>query len=509
MHSRPLQLPGDILTNLASAMICVTIVQESRRLALADMLNAVSLGADMVEVRLDKFEKDANLIDLIAAKRKPVLFSCRRPQDGGAWTGAEDERLILLRSAVILKADYVEIELDAADQIRPFPGCQRVVSYTNLRETPSDIDAIYEQILTKKPDVIKITCKVTTTEDAWPLIKLLNKPPVPTVVIGQGPAGLMLSIIGRKVGAPWTSAALEKGMEAYAGQPTVRDLDEVYRYRDVGKKTRFFGVAGTGEGAYLAAGLFNAAFVHLNMRHRALPVQMGSRRLFRKIADAVRLQGVFLSERNFEGLHEIATLDESARTPVFAADGLAPADDGWSAYNALGPAAVNAIESAMKDRGGDGSFRGRSVVLAGCGSLTRMLAIPLKSRGASLIWASRNRQAAQSMSQTFGGRQLLWEAVYATNHDVLVIGRDGDEPADDGDEMPLHPGYLKPGMTVIDLTANIQPSRFLREAESRGCAIVSPSRLLIERVREHVRKLGGDVPVEELQSKLAAWTPEE
>src|SRR5689334_56596 len=103
-------------------MICVTIVQESRRLALADMLNAAALGADLVEVRLDRFEHDANLTELVAARRTPVLFSCKRPADGGEWRGTEGERLTLLRSAVVAGAEYVEVEVDAADQVRPLPG---------------------------------------------------------------------------------------------------------------------------------------------------------------------------------------------------------------------------------------------------------------------------------------------------------------------------------------------------------------------------------------------------
>src|SRR5262249_25286066 len=42
-------LPSDSET----PMICITIAQESRTLALADMLNAVQMGADLLEVRLD------------------------------------------------------------------------------------------------------------------------------------------------------------------------------------------------------------------------------------------------------------------------------------------------------------------------------------------------------------------------------------------------------------------------------------------------------------------------
>lgn len=483
-------------------MICVSIAQESRRMALADMLNAVMLGADLIEVRLDRFEKDANLAELVAAKRRPVMFSCKRPQDGGHWQGTEDERLLLLRTAVISKADYVEIELDAADQVRPFPGCQRVVSYTNLNETPRDIDAIYERLLTKKPDVIKLTCKVATPEEAWPLVQILNKPPVPTVIEGRGPAGAMLALLGRKINAPWVSAALERGMESFPGQLTVNDLAEIYGYRDIGKKTRFVGVTGEGERSRIATGLLNLAFASLDNPNRVLPMSVGGRKTFRKIIDAVRLQAVVLDRDNMDGLNELARFEEGAGSPVLAADTLFPADDGWSAANTLGPAYAAAIDRALVEKGS--SLKGRTVALAGCGSLTRMMAIPLKSAGASLIWASKNRELVQSTSQSFGGRQIMQEAIYSTSHDVLVIGRDGpDEP-----ESPLLPSYLKPSMVVVDATADLRPTAFLNEATARRCGIVRPVDVLVQQVREVVRRLGGEISTEVLAEKASHWLPE-
>ena len=487
-------------------MICVTIAQESRRLALADILNAVMLGADMIEVRLDKFERDAKLGDLVAAKRKPLLFSCKRPQDGGSWQGTEAERITLLRTAVIAKADYVEIELDAADELRPFRGYKRVVSYTNLTETPKDIADIYARMEAKSPDIIKLTCKARTPEEAWPLILILNKATIPTVVVGLGRAGVMLSLLGRKIGAPWATAAMEKGMEAFPGQPTIQDLVDVFRYRDVGKKTRFVGVTGLGEREYAAAGLLNVAFAHLGMHHRALPLQVGSLKMFRKIADLVRLQGVVLDADHVTGLHEIAHYDPSARAPVLAANTLLPSADGWSAANAFGDAAANAITATLRDRG-DEPLQRRSVLITGGGPQARMLAGPLKARGASLIWAGKNKEASQALSQTFGGRHIAWEAIYATGHDILVLAQDDSSEAA-GDEMPLRPGYLRPGMAVLDLAGGMQLTPFQLEAKTRGCVAVSPHRLLVEEVLEHVRKLGGgDVPVELLDEKLATWIP--
>ena len=89
-------------------MICISIAQKSRRFALADLLNAARQG-DLVEVRLDCFDQAPNVAELIANKRKPLIMACRRAEDGGEWTGKEEERLALLRQCVVSKADYVEI----------------------------------------------------------------------------------------------------------------------------------------------------------------------------------------------------------------------------------------------------------------------------------------------------------------------------------------------------------------------------------------------------------------
>ena len=150
------------------------------------------------------------------------------------------------------------------------------------------------------------------------------------------------------------------------------------------------------------------------------------------------------------------------------------------------------------------SLKGRVAALAGCGPLTRMVAGPLRLAGAALLWASKNRELVQSTSQTFGGRQAIWEAIYTTGHEVLVLGRDGGSPVSPADnDVGLHPGYLKPGMTVVDLLANESSSRFLEAAADRGCRVISPGAILVEQIRDHVRRLGGDVPLQILSDRLA------
>src|SRR5438132_5001703 len=166
-------------------MICISIAQESRRMALADMLNAAP-QCDLLEVRLDRFAKAPDVGELLAQKPKPIILSCRRRQDGGDWNGSEEERLALLRQCIASKGDYVEIELDVADQIREFPPAKRVISYVNFRETPPDIADIYAEAQTKHPDVINLVTFARTPEEAWQLLQLLATPALPTVVVGLG-----------------------------------------------------------------------------------------------------------------------------------------------------------------------------------------------------------------------------------------------------------------------------------------------------------------------------------
>src|SRR5713226_2779411 len=272
-------------------MICISINQESRRLALADLLNA-GRQCDLIEIRLDRFAKSADVAELLAARTKPVIMTCRRSQDGGHWEGTEEERLALLRHCIISKADFVEIELDVADQIRPFPGAKRVISYTNLRETPADLADIVQEARGKSPDVIKLMTLARTPEEAWPLVQILAKPPLPTVAVGLGKPGLMFSVLGKKMGSPWTYAALERGMETSPGQPTVHDLQNVYHYGSIDRATRLIGVTGFSELESVTVGLLNAALARLSLSARCLPLLVGSARLFRKVMEAVRLAAV-------------------------------------------------------------------------------------------------------------------------------------------------------------------------------------------------------------------------
>lgn len=481
-------------------MICISINQESRRLALADMLNASRFG-DLLEIRLDRFGKAPDLGELLAARPKPVIMACRRVQDGGFWEGSEAERQAVLRQCIVGKADYVEIELDIADAIRPFPPAKRLISYTNLQETPADLAQIYDEARTKKPDVIKLVTLARTPEEAWPLVQILARATVPTVVVGLGKPGVMLSVLSQKLKAPWVYAALERGMEAYPGQVVVDDLEQVYHFSSLQPTTRLIGVTGFTERELISVASLNAVFERIEAAIRCLPIAVGDVKVFRKIIDATKLMGVVIDPANQGRLLEIEPELHGVAKSLRAVDLLIQKNDAWHGVHVASQAWTEALTTAMqKQFNPTAPFKDRFVMLVGVNTPAKVLAKEVQAGGGNAIIASTKRKEAAALAAEVGCRFIAHEALYSTNHDVLVLC---DQESVEGRDLNLRPSYLKPGMLVMDLSAGVRETPLLREARARSCAIVNPLELLMQLLQLQTQRLTGkSVPREILQKAI-------
>jgi 3-dehydroquinate dehydratase/shikimate dehydrogenase len=463
-------------------MICISIAQASRRFARVDMFNARG-QADLVELRLDRFDQLPDLEELLAYKRSPVILSCRRPQDGGHWRGTEDERRSLLRQCALAGPDFLEVELDAADAVPPQPGVKRIISYTNLKETPADVAAIHRQAAFKSPDVIRLTTHVRTAGEALPLVPVLIRAAVPTVVEGVGPAGVMLTLLAKKLQSPWAYAALEEGMETLPGQPTARVLEGIYHYRAVQRPTRLLGLVGGTEARPLTA-LVNATLARLGQDVRCLPLAVTSADEFARVAAAVKkMDAALVGAAHRQPFLEAAAARDPSAELAGSADVLVRQEGGWRAFDTLGRAAVLALEEVMRPRAQDPAqpWRGRMALIVGANATATAVARAVREKGGILIIATRDKDAGQHLARAVGARVVAFEALYSTNHDVLIVCAEEKLPFKKAEIEPVssvHPGYLKPSITVLDLTTLPLPSPLSRAAELRGCPVATPEQVL-------------------------------
>src|SRR5207245_11223700 len=73
---------------------------------------------------------------------------------------------------------------------------------------------------------------------------------------------------------------------------------------------------------------------------------------------------------------------------------------------------------------------------------------------------------------------------HTTQHNVLIVcAAEEDDPMQGRTiKTNVHPGYLKPSITVMDFTSMPYESELLAEARKRGCDVVTPRRLLLEQI---------------------------
>ena len=120
-------------------MIAVSIARGRHRMMVAEHRHLAEQGAQLVELRLDYIVRSVDLKRLLTDRPCPVIVTCRRPQDGGKWERSEDERRMLLRSAIADGAEYVDLEEDIAGTIPRFGKTKRIISYHNFQETPTNL----------------------------------------------------------------------------------------------------------------------------------------------------------------------------------------------------------------------------------------------------------------------------------------------------------------------------------------------------------------------------------
>lgn len=81
-------------------MICVSIGRGRHRHVIAEHKHVADNGIGLVELRLDYIQGTVSVQRLLADRPCPVIVTCRRSDDLGRWKGSEDERLMVLRTAI-------------------------------------------------------------------------------------------------------------------------------------------------------------------------------------------------------------------------------------------------------------------------------------------------------------------------------------------------------------------------------------------------------------------------
>lgn len=484
-------------------MICISVNPTSRKLAKADLLNAARLG-DIIELGLDHLAKEPDVKDLISAVTKPVIVSCRRKQDGGAWEGTEEERLLLLRQAIVAGPAYIELDLDIAPKVPRFGKTQRIISFVRTDRPEHDIDSIFDQAVQHQADVVKFTWPTPTLDDAWPLlVAVTQKRRLPIVGLGLGRADLTFSLLGLRHGSPWIYAALEKGMESFPDQATVFELDEIYHWREIDKKTMFIAIAGFGATQTTTTRIFNAAFKQLGMNVRCLPIEVGEVKQVRKMLDALKIRAVICGRAAAKLAALVEEQDERDAQSGWADLLLKKTDDKWHGANSVRRAGLAALESQLGlQPGSDSSLERCNVLVLGTGGAAPAFIQGCVRREGMVSVCGPDDKESQRLAAALNCRFVPFQNVYNTLADVVVVA---DAALKAGTlHGCLNPALLKPSMTVLDVSDPPVEHDLFAEARLRGCRLVEPAAVYATQIGAQFKAISGkELPAEAVAQGLA------
>ena len=466
---------------------------------------AVTAGADMVELRLDFLREvsDEALHLLLDDRPCPVLATCRSAAEGGHSDLPAGRRAAILTRAAKAGVEWIDFELacldaagDLLEQVAP-PGAidsadvraRLIVSSHDFQGRPADLAEILGRMEARGGHVNKIVFAAHGADDGLAALEILRTSRKPAIALAMGPAGLVSRILARKFGAFGTFAALTGGAESAPGQPTIHDLQALYRWDKITPATRVFGVIGWPLGHSLSPAVHNAAFAADAIDAVYVPLNVpagadGFNRFIDAVADRpwAALAGVSvtiphkqnaLARVGNDNVDDLARAIGAINTVCFTGR----AEPAMRGYNTDYAAAIDALVGAMGCARED--LTGRRVAVLGAGGAARAIIAALAHYGAITTVYNRTVSRAEQLAEEFGrrgpgtveaaGRRQLQGLSAEIVINCTPIGMHPDT-----DACPLPEDLPLPARTVVfDTIYNPLETRLLARAAAAGCRTVS------------------------------------
>ncbi len=335
-------------------MICVSIGRGRHRHVIAEHRHLVEQGAQLAELRLDYINGEVSIKRLVTDRPSPVVITCRRPADGGKFIGSEEQRQLLLRTAITEGVEYVDLEYDIASVIPRFGRTKRIISYHDFRKTPENLEEIHGRLCELDPDIIKIGVMANHPHDNLRVLRLSRQSKVPTVGICMGDIGIPSRILAGKFGAPFTYATFHHERTLAPGQLSFQQMTEIYNYDKIDAQTEIYGVAADPIGHSLSPLIHNAAFRHYGMNKVYLPFRVPREDLMKFIDEATQfsLRGISVTIPHKEEIIKKLTEADVAVRGIGATNTVIFDGQKRLGYNTDYHAAMSSLEDVLRQEGG-------------------------------------------------------------------------------------------------------------------------------------------------------------
>lgn len=504
--------------------VCVPIT-ESRAADFKAALREADRVAEAIELRLDYLEVTElpELLDWLAREgatlAAALVLTFRPSEQGGRREVTLAERREFWRGlapSIKERATLVDFEFDLVESLvaeplsegPPVAWAKVICSWHDFGGMPGDLIARYERMAATPAAVVKIAALANTIGDSLAIFDLLRyaRGKKPVIALGMGLAGLSTRVLSLSRGGVLTFAALRRGAESAAGQPTVGELRDLFRVGSLTTESPVFGVIGNPVGHSRSPRIHNSTLAALGADGVYLPLPVEDLDSF--VHDFVRpatrkidwrLRGLSVTiPHKLAIMPHLDYLDETARR-IGAVNTVVVEGGELHGYNTDVTGAMAPLEALLP-------LAGARVAVIGAGGSARAICYGLQVRGAEVTLYARDTAKAQVLAAEFGARVAPLES-FAGEVDVVInctpLGMHGHSEG----QSPLPAESLRGVRLVYDLVYTPEETRLLEDARAAGCQTLGGLAMLVGQAAEQFRLWTGlDAPREVMWNAARQWT---
>ncbi|MGD0816786.1 MAG: shikimate dehydrogenase [Methanomassiliicoccales archaeon] len=475
---------------------CVSIVETGLDKAIEASRKAISMGADLIEVRFDHFAQLPKEFTRFKEFQIPKIATLRSVAQGGKYKDSDEQKLKFLIKAYNGAFDFIDVEDDfPLMHHRDLDGIRIIVS-SHVFDSSPRLMAVVDRLVANgsKGDTPKVVYKADTITDVESLVeagKLFSLAERKFALIGMGPMGSITRACANRFGATLTYVSLEPGKEAAPGQIDLATM------KWLGNKAIITGITGHPLEHTVSPAMHNAAFRALNVpgmyfKLPAAPVELES---VTKLMVDLDMRGMNVTIPHKESVISLLDRLDMHAIKVGAVNTIINDKGALIGSNTDLYGVAKTFELANFD------VKDKDILVIGAGGASRAVCAYLSEAGAKVKITNRTNTKAASLADKFDNVtavefDTLAKGKYAAVVNCTPVGMKGFP-----NELPLPIEAIQKGMLVLDTIYNPVVTKLIEVAREKGALPVSGKDMLIYQALKAFELWTGKAPAYEVMEQ--------
>ncbi len=485
--------------------ICVAITSTDPA-ELLEKAEVVLRENPLIELRLDHLKAPLTAMPRLRrlVEVRPdavVIATCRRTAAGGGFHGSLEAQLDVLRKAAEAGCQALDIEIESAEamsaddweELRSRAAI--VLSYHDFKRT-GKLEETFGRMRAFNADFYKVVGTATCLHDNVTMIRFLEEHGSEYSMVGMcmGEQGLLSRILSIRAGGAFTFGSAEHGKETAPGQPTFRELRDLYRVEPMESVTKVYGIAGDPVSHSMSPWVMNSAFRRENVNAVYLPLHAKTIDDLLKTVKDLPLNGISVTMPYKQAVVEHLDNSDVLTQRTGACNTIVRGKDGGLfGFNTDVYGIVAAIESRV-------TLQGARVLVLGAGGAARAAVFGLLAKGAEVSILNRTPAKAHALAKQAGAKTVKHSDLAKMSFDVIFNGTPVGMGSDK--HSPLEENEIN-SVWVFDSVYNPIETRLLKLAQAKGCGTISGAEMFVHQAaRQFEIWTGKPAPIDGIRQVL-------